>query len=193
MQIIPPISEKHENNAALYKATGKLIVSRLQKDKDAGRYKCTVEDNSDNRNSATLHVLKILGPHEYFLDLKEPNDRYTLIVNSSLHTAHTRANVSANWLVKYAGYPTPTLVWHDVHGNEIPWSSDEDTSRKFNAFLEKRSTILKIHSPRITDSGYYTLSADNERLQKEQKFQLLVKGISITTKKQKELSANFKF
>lgn len=93
-----------------------------------------------------------------------------------MHTTHNRS-IPANWLVKYAGHPTPTLVWRDVHGNEIPWSTTEDFSRKFDAFIDKRSTTLRIHNPRITDSGYYTLYADNERVQKEQKFQLLVKGI----------------
>lgn len=68
MQIIPPISEKHENNSALYKATGKLIVSNLQKTKDAGIYKCFVEDNSNNRNSAILNVLKILGKYKLYLN-----------------------------------------------------------------------------------------------------------------------------
>lgn len=63
MQIIEPVSEKHENNSGLYKATGKLIVYNLDKTKDAGIYKCLVEDNSENRNSATLNVLKILGKY----------------------------------------------------------------------------------------------------------------------------------
>lgn len=82
----------------------------------------------------------------------------------------------ANWFVKFLGHPKPTLVWRDLHGNEIPWSTVEDHSRKFDAFIGKDSTTLKIHHPKIGDSGYYTLSADNGRMQKEQKFQLLVKG-----------------
>lgn len=61
MQIIPPVSEKHDKNDALYKATGRLIVYNLDKIKDVGIYKCLVEDDSKNRNSATLNVLKILG------------------------------------------------------------------------------------------------------------------------------------
>lgn len=64
MRIIPPISEKHENNSALYKATGQLIVRDVQKIKDVGVYKCFVEDNSNNRNSAVLRVQKILGKYQ---------------------------------------------------------------------------------------------------------------------------------
>lgn len=63
MEIIPPTSEKHENNSALYTATGQLIVRNVQKTKDVGIYKCYVEDNSNNRNSAVLRVQKILGKY----------------------------------------------------------------------------------------------------------------------------------
>lgn len=63
MEIKPPISEKHESNSALYKATGQLIVSNVQKTKDIGVYKCFVEDNSSNRNSAVWRVQKIIGKY----------------------------------------------------------------------------------------------------------------------------------
>lgn len=67
MEIISPVSEKHDRNDALYKATGRLIVHNLDKTKDAGVYKCWVEDDSKNRNSATLNVLKILGTFAFEL------------------------------------------------------------------------------------------------------------------------------
>lgn len=85
----------------------------------------------------------------------------------------------AKWFVKYVGHPRPTLVWRDLHGNEIPWSSFEDQNRKFDAFIDKDSTILNIYNPKIGDSGFYTLYADNGKIKKEEKFQLLVKGMSI--------------
>lgn len=79
--------------------------------------------------------------------------------------------------MKYAGHPFPSLVWRDLRGNEIPWSSIEDKNRKYEATKDNRSTTLKIRNPKITDSGFYTLYADNGQMQKEQKFRLLVKGI----------------
>lgn len=84
----------------------------------------------------------------------------------------------ATLLVWYSGYPTPTLVWYDNHGAEIPWTKTKDTNRshKFEASQDKRSTTLKIKNLQINDSGYYILYANNGRMQKEQKFQLLVKG-----------------
>lgn len=176
MQIIPPISEKHENNSALYKATAQLIVRNVQKIKDVGLYKCYVEDNSNNRNSAVLRVQKILGPHDYFIEMKEPTGKYTLTVESA-NNNNNRGSI-AKWYVKFLGHPKPTLVWRDLHGNEIPWSTVEDHTRKFDAFIAKDSTTLKIHHPKIGDSGFYTLYADNGRIQKEEKFQLLVKGIA---------------
>lgn len=78
--------------------------------------------------------------------------------------------------MKYSGHPVPTLVWRDTHGNEIPWSVEDDKSRKIVATKDKTSTTLRIKDPKINDSGNYTLFADNDKMQKEQQFQLLVKG-----------------
>lgn len=82
----------------------------------------------------------------------------------------------AKWFVKYSGHPFPTLVWRDARGNEIPWSTKEDKSRKFEATIDRRSTILKIRNPKITDSGTYILHADNNNIQKDQEFKLFVRG-----------------
>lgn len=80
------------------------------------------------------------------------------------------------WHIKYAGHPMPTLVWLDPRGNEIPWSSTSDRNRKLEATMDKRTTTLKIRNPVIGDSGPYTLRANNGKMKKEQRFQLLVKG-----------------
>lgn len=66
VQILEPASEPHENHPEYYRAIGKLIVNNLDKTKDAGIYKCMVEDNSYNRNSATLNVVKILGKNQTY-------------------------------------------------------------------------------------------------------------------------------
>lgn len=82
----------------------------------------------------------------------------------------------AKWLVKYSGHPFPTIVWRDPRGNEIPWSTKEDKSRKFEAIVDRRSTILKIRNPKITDSGIYILHAENGYISKDQEFKLFVRG-----------------
>lgn len=84
--------------------------------------------------------------------------------------------VEAIFTAKYSGYPEPMLIWYDTYGNQIPWSAKN--SVKFEAILDHttQQTALKINRPQIADSGYYTLWADNGHVQKEQKFQLLVKG-----------------
>lgn len=62
MQIIPPISEKHEKDAALYRATGKLIINNLKRKTDAGLYKCTVAENSHDYPKVFSHRVKnIIG------------------------------------------------------------------------------------------------------------------------------------
>lgn len=71
VEITAPVSEKHESNVALYKATGKLVVRNLDKSTDFGIYKCWVEDDSGNRNSDILKVQKILGKYRNF-NMKMP-------------------------------------------------------------------------------------------------------------------------
>lgn len=113
-------------------------------------------------------MFSFAGPGEYFIDMKEPNEKYVLTLNSTKR--------EAKWLVKYSGHPFPALVWRDPRGNEIQWSTKEDKSRKFEATFDKRSTTLKIRNPKIGDSGNYVLHADNGRIQKDQEFKLLVRG-----------------
>lgn len=55
------MSEKHENDSALYRATGKLIVKNLKRKKDAGFYKCIVEDDTHGRNAFQLKIKQIIG------------------------------------------------------------------------------------------------------------------------------------
>lgn len=59
--ISEPVREAHETHPELVRAVGKLVVHNLHKTKDAGFYKCQVEDQSSNRNSAIMNVIKILG------------------------------------------------------------------------------------------------------------------------------------
>lgn len=82
----------------------------------------------------------------------------------------------AKWYVKYAGHPTPTLVWHDNRDMEIPWSPVEDSTRKLDAIKDGKSTTLKIRNPKIGDSGTYVLKANNGEKSAEKIFQLFVKG-----------------
>lgn len=132
-----------------------------------------------------MFIQNFSGPQDYFIELKEPSNKLTVVLNSTSSfdpndpKARGGSNV-AKWIIKYLGHPAPTVVWRDLHGNDIPWSTTEDKTHKLVAIIDKISTTLKINSPKIGDSGYYTLFADNGRVQKEQKFQLLVRGIAHT-------------
>lgn len=83
--------------------------------------------------------------------------------------------------VKYSGLPEPMPTWHDIEGNQIPWSTWENKTNKFEATLDQQNqqTALKIKNPLVMDSGWYILLADNGLIQKEHEFQLLVKGLRI--------------
>lgn len=143
----------------------------MDKTKDAGYYQCLVKDKTDTRNSATLNVIKILGANESFINITEPTGKYKRELSANQR--------EVRWFVKYSGHPVPNLIWRDVQGNAISWSMPGEKSNsnsKFEATQDKRSTTLKIRNPQITDSGNYTLHADNGHIQKQQNFQLLVKG-----------------
>lgn len=105
---------------------------------------------------------------ESFINITEPSQKYSLEISSSKN--------EAKWYVKYVGYPTPTIIWRDPHNNEIPWREIESKDQKLEAMHDATSTTLKIRNPRISDSGSYTLYAHNGKMEKEQKFNLYVKG-----------------
>lgn len=52
------IAENHER-FGFYYAVSKLVIDQLDKTKDAGEYRCFVDDQPDN--SAALEVVQILG------------------------------------------------------------------------------------------------------------------------------------
>lgn len=78
------------------------------------------------------------------------------------------------------------MIWRDREGDEIPWSTVSQKGCKYEAIRNKQSVTLKIKDIRTTDTGDYTLYADNGRVQKEQKFHLDV--INIFRRKPKPIS-----
>lgn len=73
--------------------------------------------------------------------------------------------------IAFIGYPTPKINWLDNHGNYIKRYS------KFDSFHLDRWAELTISYPGINDSGNYTFHADNGRMQREHKFELLIEGM----------------
>lgn len=59
--VIQPIHKTNVEHPELFNAVGGLVVNHLDRFKDVGIYKCTVDDHSYNRNSAMLSVVQILG------------------------------------------------------------------------------------------------------------------------------------
>lgn len=83
----------------------------------------------------------------------------------------------ASWNVKYSGYPKPTIIWRDPHNNEIPWTELESHDHKIEAKRFEHQTTLTIRKPTISDSGNYTLHAENGIETKDKKFELFVGGM----------------
>lgn len=92
----------------------------------------------------------------------------------------------AKWHVKYSGNPHPNVVWKDSHGNEIPWTQTIDENGKFDVMHDNRTTTLRIRNLRISDSGNYTLNADNGLQKNIKAFELLVYG-----EKKSKINLNF--
>lgn len=178
-----------------------MTVSDIDETKDIGTYQCIVLGANKQRSSARLDVVRFIGnirfsiplellvahtcmeitkhvffvctpgPEDWFINITEPSGKYDLEVSSK--------QAEVKWYLKYSSYPPiQSLVWRDARGNEIPWTTDadKDPSRKVEARLENRRITLTIRNIHITDSGYYTLYANNGQIEKEQKMQLRVKG-----------------
>lgn len=80
------------------------------------------------------------------------------------------------------------MIWRDREGDEIPWSIGNHKGCKYEAIQNEQSVTLKIKDVRITDTGDYTLYADNGHIQKEQKFHLDV--INISRRKPKPITGS---
>lgn len=135
---------------------------------DAGRYVCLVEDNANHSNKNILNVQQIIFANESFIDIEVKSNKFVLDLAAN--------QTEAKWYVKFAGYPTTTIVWRDPNQNEIPWTQIENKNNKLEAMYSESSTILRIRHPKISDSGTYALHARNERMEKKQEFKLFVRG-----------------
>lgn len=194
-RIIEPIAQNHPYNNLFY-AVSQLLVGNLDKGKDIGAYKCLVADDAMNRHAAEINIVDIFGKfvgvawnkcdtnsisstvglftisgtQESFIDIIEPNGKYNMRVTPKIH--------EVKWVVDVRGSPAPTLIWRDREGDDIPWSNGNQKGCKYEAIANKQSVTLKIKDIRTTDTGDYTLYADNGRVQKQQKFHLDVLNIS---------------
>lgn len=86
----------------------------------------------------------------------------------------------AKWTVKYNSYPIlKTLVWRDTRGNDIRWSNEPDRESHIEAinYIDRKQASIVISKLTMSDSGFYTLFADNGKINKTQKFELRVEGI----------------
>lgn len=171
------MAQNHPNDN-LYYAVSQLIVENLDKTKDIGAYKCLIEDDIMNHSAAELNIVDILGAQESFIDIIESNGKYNLRVTPKIR--------EVKWVVDVRGHPDPKLVWRDREGDEIPWTTGNHKGCKYEAIQNKQSVTLKIKDIRTTDTGDYTLYADNGRVQKQQKFHLDV--INVLRRKPKPIS-----
>lgn len=105
--------------------------------------------------------------------MTSPSEKFEIFGDSRI--------VQARYTIKFIGYPTPTINWRDIHGNDIPWSLSTCSEKncKYIPLQTERTTTLKIQHPNLNDSGTYILYADNGHIQKEHKFQLLIEGMFI--------------
>lgn len=111
---------------------------------------------------------RIITADDSFIDIEESSNKFVLQMNAN--------KPEAKWYVKYAGYPTTTIVWRDPNQNEIPWTQFENKNNKIEAMLNQSYTILRIRNPTISDSGTYTLYARNNKIEKKQEFKLFIRG-----------------
>lgn len=149
-----------------------LQIVKVDRESDAGYYKCKVQDNSGNEDSESF-LISVLGQGDSTIDLWEPNYSYELNIS-------TKDKSDATWTVNYMGHPKPELAWYDNYNNQII-SNLNDQIKKYDVTFGARHTTLKIHQVELGDTGNYTLRAWNGRISKERSFELVVRGILMWT------------
>lgn len=88
--------------------------------------------------------------------------------------------------VRFSGYPWPSITWFRSDGSEIlPISNG-----KFNVTTTDTSSTLKILSPRLLDSGVYTVNASNGMTSKSQQFNVTISDVPIVTMSDVFVGAN---
>lgn len=76
------------------------------------------------------------------------------------------------WHVNFKGNPSPTTIWQDVYGKEIPWGR----KGKIHTTKGNQWAKLKIRNLTCEDSGEYVFLAENMLESKKQIFRLSVEG-----------------
>lgn len=114
-----------------------------------------------------------------FLFHLEPSIQFVELSGS--YSLVLQIDEAAKWVVDIQSFPPGPIFnawWTDNHGVRIPWSYQED-HEKVATLFDNKTTTLTISYPRIADLGNYTLFVDNGRVQKQQTFQLLIKGMVV--------------
>ncbi|XP_023245097.1 vascular endothelial growth factor receptor kdr-like [Copidosoma floridanum] len=138
--------------------TSELIINNVTHD-DRGNYTCKIRSSFDEEESLDTHVC-VFDPNKPYINLSSDN-----------LNIHSDTGKSVTFLALVDAYPIPTLKWTHPLGYIIRphlWNtimSDNETM--------SRLTILNIAE---YDTGFFTLTAKNDKIVKELKFYLDVHG-----------------
>lgn len=170
-------------------------MKNLNHTKDSGPYKCTVSNaNSKKTRTATIRIsvtgngkwvkcgfdwslFWTLSKIQYSLNWFWIGENSTFInITTNKSKIQSILSEEVNWHATCVGNPVPKVIWRDNHGNDIPMSSTENRTTKFEATQRGSMISLKIRRPTIADVGYYILWADNGKMTKTEQFELIIKG-----------------
>ncbi|KAL0113762.1 hypothetical protein PUN28_012704 [Cardiocondyla obscurior] len=135
-------------------------------DEDAGEYECIIRSIHDSKKVA--RNITIHDPQMKYINLTpQHTDKY--------YEAESGSYIQ--WVVYVRGYPKPYLQWFKPNGEEIV------DSLKYVVNTSATTTILKILSLSVMDTGNYTLEAKNDHMIKKLNFTLdvIAKPVSFLT------------
>lgn len=108
--------------------------------------------------------------------MKIAGDPMLTSISSIRYTCAGLKDHYVEWSAEYFGNPQPAIVWTDNLGKMIEWSQTKGEMDKIYAVNANRLTKLRIHNLSISDSGTYTLHADNGKTKEEKEIELVVYG-----------------
>lgn len=140
----------------------KTLTIQNVSESDEGTYTCRITDLHNNTNSDSKYV-KIYSEYDTFINLTVHSEK--IEVDATLEDV-------AKWIVTLSAHPNARLTWLNPNGTNI--SEIYQNSDKYRIRTKGSNKILEIFDVSVSDSGNYTVIAENYKHKAVLNLQLVV-------------------